>query len=253
MILKTLLTFLSALILSGCTKASLAVANSPVLFFDGQIVRDLVYNEKTAQSLDIYVPAQAKEQSERLPVIMFFYGGRWSEGRKEDYAFVGMALASKGYVVVLPDYRKYPNVKFPAFVEDGAAAVQWVRNNIDEYNGNPDILFLSGHSAGAHIASLIAVDESYLNNQKSYNAIKGFAGLAGPYAFTPEADDLKDMFGPPAQYPQIRATSFIDGSEPPMLLLHGEQDNTVGLFNARRLAKAMHEENADVTVKTYPG
>lgn len=239
------------LFLNACASVGLLAANAPTAFFDGKIHKDIAFDTNTSQKLDIYTPDI--KTNDKQPVIVFFYGGRWTDGHKEDFAFVATALASKGFVVVLPDYRKYPNVRFPAFVDDGAAAVHWVHENIGDYGGNPDTLFLAGHSSGAHIASLLVSDEHYLNERgEALNAIKGFAGLAGPYAFEPKEDDLKDMFGPPSNYPQMQATTFINGNEAPMLLMIGGKDKLVGKFNADRLADKINEKSGDVQIKAYP-
>ena len=245
---RSLLLLVGLLSLSACTAVGIKVANAPVPFFDGNIVRDIVFDEESTQTLDIYIPDQATE--ERLPVVIFFYGGRWTNGEKEDFAFVGTALAEKGFIVVIPDYRKYPDVRFPTFVEDGADAVSWVHENIEDYRGKPDMLFLSGHSSGAHIASLLIVDERYLKPGIN-SAIKGFAGLAGPYSFTPEAEDVKIIFGPPSQYPQMQATTFIDGSEPPLLLLYGRNDKLVAPYNLERLRQKIAENGGKVQAKYY--
>ncbi len=247
--LLSILSLLSLFVLSACTDTAVAIANAPTAFFDGTVERNIIYDQTTEQKLDIYTPNSGVKG--KLPVIVFFYGGRWTKGQKEDFAFVGTALAEKGFVVVIPDHRKYPDVLFPDFVEDGAEAVNWVHDNIEVYRGNSDSLFLAGHSSGAHIASLLVVDERYLE-PASHKAIKGFAGLAGPYSFTPESEDLKIMFGPPSQYPQMQATSFIDGSEPPILLLYGSEDKSVGLFNLERLEQEIRDNNGQVETIIYP-
>ena len=72
-----------------------------------------------------------------LPVVVFFYGGSWQSGRRQDYSFVAQALTSRGCVVVIPDYRLYPEANFPAFVEDGAAAFAWVHEHISRFGGDP--------------------------------------------------------------------------------------------------------------------
>ncbi|MCR9212331.1 MAG: alpha/beta hydrolase [Proteobacteria bacterium] len=247
--LLSIFSLLSLFVLSACTDTAVAIANAPTAFFDGTIERNIVYDPATGQMLDIYTPILAAE--EKLPVIVFFYGGRWTKGQKEDFAFVGTALAENGFVVVIPDHRKYPEVLFPDFVEDGAKAVNWVQNNISDHGGKADTLFLSGHSSGAHIASLLVVDERYLEPQ-TLQSIKGFAGLAGPYSFTPESEDLKIMFGPPSQYPDMQATTFIDGKEPPVLLLYGSDDKSVGLFNLERLEQEIRDNNGQVETIIYP-
>src|SRR5262249_25592652 len=153
------------------------------------------------------------------------------------YRFAGDAFARHGYIAVIPDYRKYPRVRFPAFVEDSAKALAWVYSHIADYGGDRDRIFVAGHSAGAHICAPLTADPHYLahEGQDRSTVIRGFAGLAGPYAFTPSEPDLEDMFGPPERYPAMQVTTFIDGTQPPMLLLYGGSDTTVRRYNLDRL------------------
>jgi acetyl esterase/lipase len=170
------------------------------------------------------------------------------------YAFVGDAFADKGYITVIADYRKYPAVGFPTFVADGAKAVAWTYDHIERYGGDLENLYIAGHSSGAHIGALITADERYLQSEgKSPTMVNAFVGLAGPYDFVPKADDLKDIFGPPAQYPQMQVTTFIDGSEPPMLLLWGEDDETVLRRNIDLLAEKISSQRGQVETKIYKG
>jgi acetyl esterase/lipase len=187
-------------------------------------------------------------------VIVFFYGGRWEDGTKEDYRFVGTALAKDNFIVVIPNYRKYPAVRFPVFVEDAAKAVAWVGDHIAEHGGSRAHIHVMGHSAGAHIGALVTADKRYLahENKSAGSVIKSFIGLAGPYDFTPEDKDLIDMFGPAENFPQMQVTSFIDGQEPPMLLLQGKDDATVKLYNLERLEARIREKDGCVESILYP-
>ncbi|MEO0389260.1 MAG: alpha/beta hydrolase, partial [Pseudomonadota bacterium] len=210
--------------------------------------RGVVFDAETGLKLDIYRPKGAGP----FPVVVFFYGGRWTEGRRQDYAFVGTSLARAGYLTVIPDYRKYPDVRFPAFVEDGARAVAWVAREIAEDRGDLGRLFLSGHSAGAHIGALLAADRRYLRAAgAAETTLAGFAGLAGPYHFTPDAPDLQDMFGPPQAYPEMQVGSFADAQMPPMLFLWGGADETVGLINIERVEAAAPD--ACTARRAHPG
>lgn len=223
----------------ACSRAGLFVVNAPTYLSDMNVQTDIVYDSVTGQKLDVYTPEVVKPDS---PVVVFFYGGRWSEGQKEDYRFVGSFFAENGYIAVIPDYRKYPNVKFPAFVEDGAAALKWVSQNVSGRK-----IVVSGHSAGAHIGAILVSDERYLKKVSLEPVILGgFIGLAGPYNFTPDEPDLMDMFGPPKNYAQMQVTTFIDGSEPPMLLLHGAEDEVVGTFNYEKVESAIKSKGGKV-------
>jgi len=234
---------------TACTKVGLFVANVPAGFGSTKIFEDVVFDEKHDLTLDIFVPDGLTDPA---PVIVFYYGGRWTDGDKAQYHFVADSFVNEGYIVIIPDYRKYPNVKFPAFADDTAKALAWVYENAQVYNADQDNIFVAGHSSGAHLAALVATDPDYLGAYDlDRNIIRGFAGLSGPYAFEPEAEDLKDMFGPPERYPLMRAPNFVDGQQPPMLLIHGLDDKTVVLENAEELRDAIDEKGGEVTLVTY--
>nr|MDP9128722.1 alpha/beta hydrolase [Pseudomonadota bacterium] len=171
----------------------------------------------------------------------------------EDYRFVAAAFAKKGFIVVIPDYRKYPDVHFPTFVQDGAKALAWTYDHIATYRGNPARIHVAGHSAGAHIGALLAADARYLATagKERSAVIHDFVGLAGPYAFTPDEPDLEDMFGPPSNYPNMRVTTFIDGKQPPMLLLYGDSDTTVKYANLEVLERSIRQKGGRVETKIY--
>lgn len=242
--------------LAACGASGLAVVNSPLVLDGDYTVSEAAYGPHPLHKLDIYVPGDSRNRPQDVPkdVIVFFHGGRWQSGQKEDYRFVAARLAQEGFITVIPDFRKYPEARFPVFVEDGAKALAWVSDHIAEYGGRQNAIHLAGHSSGAHMAALLAADERYLQAEnKDPGLIQDFAGLAGPYAFTPEDDDLVAIFGPPERYDLMRATTFINGDEPPMLLLYGEDDNTVAPYNHQRLARRIKEEGGRVDVITYPG
>lgn len=222
------------------------------LFSEVQISRGVSYGPGTRHKLDVYQPAPG--QAVR-GAIVFFYGGRWTYGAREDYRFVGERFASKGFVTFIPDYPKYPTVKFPVFVEDGARALAWVHDHAGSFGGNPRRVFVAGHSAGAHIGALLTTDAHYLQafNTSPTETIAGFAGLAGPYEFTPDEPDLEDMFGPPSRYTLIHVTSFVTKDQPPMLLLWGDADTTVWRANIDKLKQAIESVGGRVHTIVYPG
>jgi acetyl esterase/lipase len=240
-----------ALVTTACTQAAFLAANFPTHFDDMKVVHDVAYGPLLSQQLDIYIPVDSR--GKKLDVIVFFYGGRWTNGAKEDYRFVGAAFADKDFIVVIPDYQKYPQVRFPIFVEDGAKALAWVYDNVATYHGNPERIHVAGHSAGAHIGALLAADVDYLGREGKSRSlvIHDFVGLAGPYAFTPDEPDLEDMFGPPKNYPNMRVTTFIDGKQPPMLLLYGDADKTVKYDNLERLEQQIKKKGGSVQSKIY--
>ena len=248
---RNILAVLGSAFLAACTDSAFFVANLPAAFSRVSVTRDLSYGNGPSKTLDLYIPKRVTQDP--LPVIIFLYGGRWTDGKKRQYAFAANTLAQEGFFVAVPDYRKYPDVKFPVFAQDGAEAVAWVHDHIGSYGGDRGQIFLSGHSAGAHIGALIAADPKYLGaHHKSRSVITAFAGLAGPYDFVPEAEDLKDMFGPPERYGEMQVPTFIDGGQPPMLLLHGRKDDTVRLYNLERLAGAINAKGGYVETRIYP-
>lgn len=242
-----------ALAASACSQAAFTAVNLPARFHDMTVVHDLSYCPDPACQLDIYIPAGVENR--KMDVIVFFYGGRWTEGEKNNYRFVGAAFTEQNFIVVIPDYRKYPRVRFPEFVEDGAKALAWVYDHIAAYHGNPERIHVAGHSSGAHIGALLAADAGYLANEGKDRSrvIRDFAGLAGPYAFTPDEPDLEDMFGPPSNYPNMQVTTFIDGHQPPMLLLYGDADRTVKPANLERLEQRIKHKGGRVEKQIYPG
>ena len=235
---------------AGCSRFDLLNATVPSCGY----VRtsNLPYGQLQRQTLDVYRPAHPDPDRR---VVIFFYGGDWQTGSKADYRFVAQALASKGFVAVMPDYRLYPAVTFPAFVDDGALAVRWVRDNVARFGGNPERLYLMGHSAGAYVAAMLTLDPVYLSKVGlSRNSIRATAALSGPYEFIPSPEDLP-VFAmkpgdPPA--PGMEPIDFVDGREPPMLLVHGLKDKTVDPINATRLAARIEQAGGKVRLILYP-
>jgi acetyl esterase/lipase len=208
------------------------------------------YDTERDLRLDIYTPASARG----VPVVVFFHGGRWSKGEPADYRFVGQALASRGFVAVVPEFRQYPQVRFPEFVNDAARAVRWTQQQIGRYGGDPSKLFVMGHSSGAHIAAMLALNPEYLQAAGTDRAsLRGMIGLAGAYAFLPlTAPDLRDLFAPPERYELSQPIAFVDGEGPPLLLLHGENDDIIDVENTRRLSAAVVRAGGTVETVIYP-
>lgn len=218
-----------------------------------KVASGIAFGPQDRQKLDIWVPT-APSKTPR-DVIVFFYGGSWNSGDRELYGFVGRALAARGYIVVLPDYRLVPEVRFPGFVEDGAAAVAWVQKNITTYGGNPARINLSGHSAGAHIAALLTLDRHWLKAAGAPdNAVHSFAGLAGPYDFVPFTSDAsKAAFGQMPDPTPSQPITFARKDAPPMLLLTGSADTTVKPRNGTALASAQAKLGAKAQTLLYNG
>ncbi len=232
---------------TACNHPGLVVVNSLASFDNYTAVENIAYGQHPLNRLSLYLP-----ENKSKATIIFFYGGCWGGCEtlnKEEYLFVAQALTAKGFTVVIPDYRRHPEVKFAVIMHDAAYAVQWVKDHIADYGGDPKQLFLMGHSAGAHIAAMLTLDESYLTPE-TYHAIKGFIGLAGPYDFLPFTDAYqKVVFGPKENYPKTQPVNFVDGTEPPLLLLYGNDDDTVKQVNIESLTQIVKRKGG--CVKSY--
>ncbi len=245
--LRSFLTVLAALAITACEPNEFA--NRLDRDLGNEVAKNIVFDDATGLKLDVYTPHSARN----APTIVFWAGGRWTSGSKDDYQFVGQRLASESFVVVIADYRKYPKVRFPAFVEDAAKAVKWVKGNIAKYGGSPEKLFVMGHSAGAHIAAMLALDPEYLKAVGIDNLrLYGMIGLAGPYDFMPITDpQLRDVFYPPENFEQSQPIFYVDGRNPPLLLIHGQDDEDVWVKNTRNLADAVRNAGGPVETLIY--
>lgn len=243
---RTILPLLAGLGLPGC-----AILR-PGGLIEG--ARDVAYGSHPRQRMDIYVPDGGTKAPR--PVVFFIYGGSWANGAKETYAFVGEALSARGFVTVIADYRLVPEVRFPAFIEDGALALRFVRDNIARFGGAPGALHLMGHSAGAYNAMMMTLDQRYLAAVGlGASDIRSTVGLSGPYDFLPfDIDVTKNAFGN-ARFPaQTQPINFARRDAPPIFLATGSEDTTVLPRNSERLAQALRKAGAkSVTLKVYPG
>lgn len=216
-----------------------------MLVADGDVTveRALTYGGQARHKLDVYSPAQNQT---RGPIALFLYGGGWRSGDRTKYGFVGAALAARGITTVIPDYRLFPQVKFPAFVEDAALAYRWVHENLAKPTGRPIVLV--GHSAGAHIAALLAVEPKYLRAAgTALPAPSGFVGLAGPYAFDPTTyRTTRAIFSDVTNPATARPAELVTAGAPPALLFHGLDDETVRPWNTRKFAEALNQAGVKV-------
>jgi acetyl esterase/lipase len=249
---RTALAGLAALVATGCGRLAFMAANVPAVFGAYTRHANIAYGADPQHRLDVYVP-DAPAMGPR-PLVVFWHGGRWSSGDKDDYRFVGAALAELGYIVVIPNYRHYDQVKMPGFMDDAARAALWAVTHGGQYGADPNRFYLMGHSAGAHMAALVTLDPRYFAVAGlPAPAIAGVIGLSGPYDFLPLREaDVQDMFGPPQNYPDSQPVNFVRTGVPPMLLVHGLKDITVSPNNSRSLAAALQAHGMPVTLKLYP-
>ena len=175
-------------------------------------------------------------------------------GDKADYRFVGAALAETGYAAVVPNYRLYPRVKMAGFMDDAALAARWAAAHAGDIGADRNRLYLMGHSSGAHMAALLALDERYLAAAgQPAPRIAGVIGLSGAYDFLPLLEPyVQDIFGPPERYPESQPINFVRPDAPPMLLVHGSRDEVVWPKNSRNLATALSAQGVSATLKLYP-
>jgi acetyl esterase/lipase len=238
----------------------LSGACSPLALFNGfaprdqarQAGRDIAYGPDLRQKLDVYVPSRG---GAGLPTLIFFYGGGWSGGRRQDYAWVGHSLAAQGFLTIVPDYRLVPQVRYPAFVQDGAAAVRWAQAHAAEYGGDPERLVMAGHSAGAYIAMQLAMDQAFLRAAGvDPGLIRGVAGLSGPYDFYPfDVTPSREAFGLWPDPKDTQPINHVGPGRPPAFLAHGDKDDVVKLSNTVNMAKALRAAGDTVVEKIYPG
>ena len=187
-----------ALLLAACQSVAFSVANRGI----AAPSVSMVYDTRHGMALDIYRPAAGTPVP--TAVVVFFYGGSWKTGKREDYRFVGQRLAQLGVLAIVADYRTWPRTGFPGFVEDGARAVAWSRDHAADYGGDPKRLFVAGHSAGAQIAALIGTDRRYLApHAMKPRDVAGVIGLSGPYDFA-ITGGYEEVFGPQDQWPRAR-------------------------------------------------
>ncbi|WP_050478777.1 alpha/beta hydrolase [Herbaspirillum rhizosphaerae] len=213
---------------------------------------DLRYGDNPRQQLDVYAPlpsTTAVAPAAGRPVVVFFYGGSWNDGSRKDYAFVGEALSSRGFVAVVADYRVYPEVKYPEFLRDSAHAVAWTFQHIQEYGGDPKRVFVMGHSAGAYNAAMVALDGRWLKEAGAApQQLQGWIGLAGPYDFLPiENADVKPVFWFPDSPPDSQPVRHVGDASPPALLIASHKDKIVNAVrNTGGMAQLLRDHHVPV-------
>lgn len=205
------------------------------------------------QRLDVWRPTKHGRQP--LPVLIFWYGGGWVKGSRDAYAFAARAYAKEGFVVVVPDYRKVPTVRFPAFLEDGAQAVRWTRDHVASVSGDPERIAVAGHSAGAYTVAMLTLDPTWLRAEGVRpDIIKAAVGLCGPYDFYPFTAQraIDAMRGAPD--PQLtQPIHFARANAASMLLVSAGRDVEVQPHNADNLTKRLKALHGRVVHIDYPG
>lgn len=245
----------------GAAVASLAAACSPLAMLNTlgprdrgvrRVARDLAYGVDPRQKFDLYAPGVAQGTS--LPVVVFFYGGGWDSGSKALYAWAAQALAARGFLVAVPDYRLVPEVLFPVFIQDAAAATARVAEVAARHDGDPERLGVLGHSAGAHLALMITLDRRYMETVFRPDLIRAAAGLAGPYDFLPfDVPASINAFGDAPDPEQTQPLHFARADAPPLWLGHGTADTVVHDEDTILLDARMRERGGRCEARLYPG
>ena len=239
-------------LLQGCSP--LALINGWASSDTYRETAGIAYGPHARHRLDIYSPKGSAKISDAPPVIVFFYGGNWDSGERADYLFVGEALAANGFMAVLPDYRLYPDVRYPDFLVDSAQAVRWVFEHIAEFGGDAQRVFLMGHSAGAYNAAMLALNPAYLRAAGADpQRVRGLIGLAGPYDFLPITGAItKAVFGFPDTSITTQPIHFASSAAPPALLVTGASDDVVDPGNSSRLTARLQQRGAQARAVVYP-
>ena len=223
---------------------------------DVTVIRGLSYGDGPHHTLDLYLP---KSVGADTPVVVYFFGSAWFTGSKDWYRFIGVGLAQTGLIVAMPDFLGYPDVPAPGFMYDAAAATAWVHSHLAGPDGRRR-LFLAGHSSGAHIAALLALDPEYLRTVNMTAAdICGVIGLSGSYDYeAPRSvprylDEYVQVFGDPSHWASVSPIRFANEAAPPMLLLAGTADRGVDPDHSSRLSGRLRAAGAHSEAILYPG
>lgn len=244
---RTCLALIAALALAACATA--APEREHVA-----IERDIPYGEGSRHRLDLYRPLGPG--GEARPLIVFFHGGQWQMGEKGslENQVLASGLAARGAVVAVPDYRLYPETRFPGFLEDAAAAVAWARRQAPRLGADPEALFVAGHSAGGYIALMLALDGRWLApHGLGGRDLAGAIGIAGPYAGDfPRHWAVRPVFAGEADLASLLPESYASAGAPPLLLLSGTMDLVTGPSHLRAMARRVAEAGGEVETRLYP-
>jgi len=251
-------------ILAGFGLAPLAAACSPLGALNALAPKEknskllranVAYGADRRQAYDVYAPVNIAVDTDSglAPMLVFFYGGGWDSGSKNLYSWAGRALASLGYVVVVPDYRLVPQVRFPEFLEDSEAAVRHAMANAEAYGADAQRLGLMGHSAGAYNAIMLALAPNYLNlPANGAGAVRAVVGVAGPYDFYPyDVPSTVNAFGQWPKPEETQPVNYARKTDAKFQLIYSRGDKVVGVHNAKNLAAKLKAAGDEVELIAY--
>lgn len=258
LILRTL-KVIPLILLGGCS--AIQVVNSVSKIYTAEVKTDIAFGDHPKLKYDLYLPDSANKEFSSTPVIVFFYGGSWNRGDKSEYEFVGRRLASMGYITAVPNYRLYPEVKYPDFLVDGAQSIAHLKTELSkaeyqQYKPSNEYI-LMGHSAGAYNAAMLALDPRWLDSVgiSHDKSVKALVGLAGAYNIYPIKDtDVQPVFNHPDYPPQSQPIDYAKRRTAPALLLTPESDTLVSIErNSIALHKALKAAGNDSKIEQVEG
>jgi len=240
---------LAALVTTGCGNLKTTTAINALVPKDGYTVQQLSYGSHPDQSLDLYLP---KTRTSKIPIV-YIYGSAWiKQYNKSDYLFVAQALTSLGHPVIVPEHRRYPEVKFPAFVDDVADSIRYFDRQSTALPKPFNEFILMGHSSGAHMAALLATDQQYFKSRNIKARLAGLIAMSGPYDLPLDDAEVFPIFNP-ASAQQAKPLLNVRSGMPPTLILHGLADPRVPSYHAERFRDALLRNGNSVTTRLYPG
>ena len=253
---KTIVALIVGMALSACSPLGAVNALTPSGTY--AVRENIAYGPAARNRLDVYEPRAGDSglpPANGYPVVVFFYGGTWTSGSRADYRFVGEALASRGVVTIIADYRLYPEVRYPDFLRDCALAVAWARREVARYDGDARHLYIMGHSSGAYNAAMLALDVRWLTAAGvAPTALAGWIGLAGPYDFFPMTNvEAQPVFFHPNYPPGSQPMEYASKAAPRTFLGAAASDTVVNPErNTRQLAQKLGAAGVPVVLKLYP-
>jgi acetyl esterase/lipase len=231
-------------------------ADTPIMIgghFPVEVVADIPYvdgaDADKKQKLDLYLPKGQRN----VPVLLFIHGGAWRSGDRMLYGPLGRTFARNGVATVIISYRLTPQVKHPGHIEDVARAFAWTVKNIAKYGGNPAQIFVSGQSAGGHLAALLATNDQFLAAEKlSAKAIKGVVPISGIY-LTGEHKVFDGVIGKDKESAlSASPLRHVTGDEPPFLIMYADNDFKTCDAMSKAFAKALQAKKVPARVVEIP-
>lgn len=217
-----------------------------------RLAHDLRYGEHPRQRLDLWGPTLDPDGPH--PILVFFRGGAWRDRDRQSYVCAARALAARGFLVAVPDYRLIPEVRFPAFIEDAAASAAFVSRIATRFGGDASRLGVLGHSAGAYLSTMVALDRRYMISVEAPGLIRAAAGLAGPYEFSSAGEvGERDAFGRTADPTLTHPITYVRADAPPLWLGHGALDTVVSPRTTRNLCRRLREAGGRCESRVYDG